>query len=66
MKQFECFWGDGYRGEENRSILAYNNLDFFTFERGYSEDDINEVEGLGLGDYAQFQECGDHWVRRIA
>lgn len=65
MKTFECFWGDGYRGEDGRSILAYNNLDFFNVNRGYSEEDIWEVDSLELGDYAEFKESGDHWVRRI-
>lgn len=65
MKTFECFWGDGYRGEDGRSILAYNNSDFFNVDRGYSEADIWKVDSLELGDYAEFQECGDHWVRRI-
>ena len=29
MKQFECFWGDGYRNKDNKSLLAYHDIDFF-------------------------------------
>ena len=40
MKQFECFWGDGYRGEENKSILAYHDVDFFNEDRGYKRHSV--------------------------
>ena len=65
MKQFECFWGDGYRDKEGKSILAYHIEDFFNELRGYSEDDIWQVADLDIGQYARFQDSGDHWVRRI-
>ena len=66
MKQFECFWGDGYRDLDNKSILAYHDVDFFTEDRGYSEQEIKMVHDLDIGDYADFQESGDHWVRRMS
>ena len=66
MKQFECFWGDGYRDLDNKSILAYHDVDFFTEDRGYSEQEIKMVCDLNIGDYADFQESGSHWVRRIS
>ena len=66
MKKFECFWGDGYRGEDGKSILAYQDQGFFDLLKGYSEDDIWKIDGLEVGEYAEFQESGDHWVRRIS
>lgn len=66
MKQFECFWGDGYRGEENRSILAYHDEDFFNEERGYDKIDIVGINGLNINEVCIFPESGEHWVRRIA
>ena len=66
MKQFECFWGDGYRDEDNKSMLAYHDEDFFTEDRGYGEVEIDMVKSLDVNDYAEFS-CitGNHWVRRI-
>jgi hypothetical protein len=66
MKTFECFWGDGYRGNDDKSILAYHNQGFFDLLKGYSEDDIWQIDGLEIGEYAEFQDSGDHWVRRIS
>lgn len=65
MKTFECFWGDGYRGDDGKSILAYQDQGFFDLLKGYSEDDIWQIDGLEVGEYAEFKESGDHWVRRI-
>jgi hypothetical protein len=64
-KLFECFWGDGYRGESNQSLLEVKMIEFFNNDRGYSDEDIAEIFELPLGDYAEFKEAGDHWVRRI-
>ena len=65
MKQFECFWGDGYRSEVGKSILAYNDEDFFTEDRGYWENDIEKINKLVIGDTVKFNDNGEHWVRRI-
>ena len=64
MKQFECFWGDGYR-HDNKSILEYHDLHFFNEDRGYSFKDATKISTLQVGEYAEFKEGGDHWVRRI-
>ena len=66
MKQFECFWGDGYRHEDNKSTLAYHDLHFFNEDRGYSFIDSTKISTLQVGEYAQFQESGDHCVRRMS
>lgn len=66
MKKFECFWGDGYRDIDNKSIIAYYDESFFTEDRGYSEEEIKEINSIAIGDYADFQESGSHWVRRMA
>jgi hypothetical protein len=64
-REFECFWGDGYRSEVAKSILAYHDIDFFTEDRGYWNDDIHKVKHLIIGETVRFDENGDHWVRRI-
>ena len=67
MKQFECFWGKGYRGKDNRSILAYHNEDFFNEERGYGDMECHMISTLEIGDQLDISDIsGDHWVRRIA
>jgi L-ascorbate metabolism protein UlaG (beta-lactamase superfamily) len=67
MKLFECFWGDGYRGDDNKSILAYHDMDFFTEDRGYEQEYINDIANLEIGDYADFSfVTGNHWVRRMS
>jgi len=65
-RQFECFWGDGYRGDDGKSILVYHDFDFFCDDRGYSKSDVDSIDILQIGEYAEFNESGDHWVRRIA
>jgi hypothetical protein len=64
-KLFECFWGDGYRGDSNQSLLEVKTIDFFNNDRGYADEDIAEIFELPVGDYAEFKDAGDHWVRRI-
>ena len=66
MRQFECFWGDGYRRGMDKSIMEYHDFDFFTELRGYNKMDIDSIDTLQVGEYAEFNESGDHWVRRIA
>lgn len=66
-KLFECFWGDGYRGDDNRSILAYHDEAFFNDERGYSPMEIDWVKGLEVDDLITIDDAtGDHWIRRIS
>jgi hypothetical protein len=65
-KSFECFWGDGYRGDGEQSILELHNIEFFNNDQGYSDTDIAEIFELPIGDYAEFKEGGDHWVRRVS
>ncbi len=66
-RQFECFWGEGYYGEDNKSILAYHNIDFFNEERGYQPRDTRDLKALDINDRINFSdETGRHWVRRIA
>jgi hypothetical protein len=66
MKTFECFWGDGYRDSENKSILAYHDEEFFTEDRGYSELVITWVKGLEVNDHIDLEDLsGTHWIRRI-
>lgn len=65
MKLFECFWGDGYRGANNMSVLELHTDEFFNEDRGYSKSDVESIDTLQIGEYAEFQESGDHWVRRI-
>ena len=67
MKQFECFWGDGYRDASNKSILAYHDLDFFTEDRGYEELMIGNIHDLKVNEVLNLNcVTGEHWVRRIA
>lgn len=66
MKTFECFWGDGYRANDNKSIMAYHDQDFFTEDRGYDKIDIVGINGLNIDEVCKFKESGDHWVRRIS
>jgi len=65
-RQFECFWGDGYRGDDGKSILAYHDIDFFNELVGYDQENIDEINDLEIGDRADFSYItGEHWVRRI-
>jgi hypothetical protein len=67
MKTFECFWGDGYRGEDGKSIMAYHDQDFFTLDRGYGDMESHMISTLEIGDRLDISDIsGDHWVRRIS
>jgi hypothetical protein len=66
-KQFECFWGDGYRGDDGKSILAYHDFDFFNVDRGYGDMEIHMIDTLEIGDLLDISDAsGNHWVRRMA
>ena len=64
---YECFWGDGYRGDDNKSTLAYHDVEFFNEERGYEEGWIDRIKDLQIGQkFSLFDALtGEHWVRRI-
>jgi hypothetical protein len=66
-KQFECFWGDGYRDKDNKSLLAYHDQDFFNVLVGYDEKMISDIDDLRVNEKLNLN-CitGEHWVRRIA
>ena len=65
-KQFECFWGDGYRGDDNKSTMSYHDVDFFDELIGYDELIIGRVHDLEVNEVLNL-DCvtGQHWVRRI-
>ena len=65
-KLFECFWGDGYRDQSNRSLLELKTIDFFTEDRGYDSISAKGIDGLNIDEVCVFNEDGsEHWVRRI-
>lgn len=65
-KVFECFWGNGYRDDEGKSILAYHGEEFFNEDRGYDNEEINSIKNLEIGeDYVFYSPFGEHWVCRI-
>jgi hypothetical protein len=65
-RQFECFWGDGYRDKDNKSIMSYQDIDFFNELVGYDELMIERVNDLRVNEKLSLN-CitGEHWVRRI-
>jgi hypothetical protein len=66
QRQFECFWGDGYRGDDNKSILAYHDFDFFNEDRGYEREDIDYIDAMEIDEVINLNcVTGQHWVRRI-
>jgi hypothetical protein len=66
MKQYECFWGDGYREDDNKSILVYHFEDFFNHFQGYDDENIYKIHDMEINDKVYLSEMGEeHWVRRI-
>ena len=66
-KLFECFWGGGYRKDDNRSTLAYHPLEFFSIDNGYEQKDINKIRDLHVGEgYDLDGVFCEHWIRRIS
>jgi hypothetical protein len=67
MKQFECFWGDGYRNKDNKSLLAYHDIDFFNELVGYEQEDIDYIDAMEIDEVINLNcVTGQHWVRRIS
>ena len=67
MKQFECFWGDGYRSKDNKSLLAYHDIDFFNELVGYEQEDIDYIDAMEIDEVINLNcVTGEHWVRRIS
>jgi hypothetical protein len=67
MKQYECFWGDGYRDLDNKSILAYHDENFFSEDRGYEQEDIDYIDAMEIDEVINLNcVTGEHWVRRIS
>ena len=67
MKQFECFWGDGYRNKDNKSLLAYHDIDFFNELVGYEQEDIDYIDAMEIDEVINLNcVTGEHWVRRIS
>lgn len=65
-KMFECYWGDGYRDDEGKGMLAYHDEDFFSIDRGYEQSDINDISELRIGEPVNLScVTGEHWVKRI-
>lgn len=65
-KEFECFWGAGYRGDDNKSTLEYHPLSFFSEENGYSKREIDCISNLVVGEGYEFNSVfQEHWTRRI-
>lgn len=65
MKVFECFWSGGYR-RNNRSILEWHAEDFFTEDKGYDAQDIEEIKSLKEGESINLScVTGEHWIMRI-
>jgi hypothetical protein len=66
MKQYECFWGDGYREDDNKSILVYHLEDFFNHFQGYDDENVYKIHNMEVNDKVYLSEMGEeHWVRRI-
>lgn len=63
---YECFWGEGYRGDDDKSIISYNDLEFFNEDRGYEPSMIIDIRCLDVGEVLNLN-CitGEHWVRRM-
>lgn len=64
-KEYECFWGEGYR-HDNRSTLAWHDIDFFREDNGYQADDIEDIKNLDINESINLScVTGEHWVRRV-
>lgn len=59
MKIFLCWWGGGY----TRS-MGEHELSWFSTDRGYEQDDIDEVAELKVG-ASMVLSNGDHIVTRV-
>jgi hypothetical protein len=65
-KVFECFWGAGYRGDDNKSIMTYHLDDFFSENCGYEQNDITDILEMEINEIVNLDGIdGQHWVRRI-
>lgn len=65
-REYECFWGDGYRNKDNKSLLAYHGFDFFNELVGYEQENIDYIDAMEIDEVINLNcVTGQHWVRRI-
>lgn len=53
-----CVWGDGY-GEPGQSIIEVHGADFFSVDRGYSEEDREAINDLVPGESISVRGLAD-------
>lgn len=65
-KEYECFWGEGYRHSDNRSTIEWHGEEFFSEDRGYQPHDIEDIKNLDIDESINLScVTGEHWIRRI-
>jgi len=64
-KEYECFWGEGYH-QDNRSILQWHGIEYFSEERGYHPHDVENIRALNVNQSLNLScVTGEHWIRRV-
>jgi hypothetical protein len=62
-EKFVCYWRTGV----DSHITEIHNADFFTKDNGYSEDDIEILANILIGESADLSQITQqHYVMRIA
>lgn len=62
MKQFTCYWDDGYSFPQTTKEL----IKFFSEDNGYDLDTIAEIASLSIGQIVDLSDpSGIHIIERI-
>ena len=62
QKQFLLTWGDGYSISDTLTV----NMKFICDGNGYTQDDIDGINDLNIGETYRTENDEEHFVKRIA
>jgi len=64
-KVFMCVWGVGYHDCDKVAKVEHHKEDFFTFDVGYEDEDIEQIKELDIGRSVELLTSGNHTVVRM-
>lgn len=66
-EQFVCVWNVAWNVADNKFVTEIHDAQFFNHENGYSDDDIQYVSDLLIGESTDISgPTQSHYVMRIA
>lgn len=66
IKEFLTIWGNGYKSFKGNTIKEFHDIDFFTKDNGYNNEEIKSIKSLKVGGCISLNDfSGVHSVIRL-